>query len=122
MTSGFSNLEVQIQAAKAELGQAIEQAQRDLARFRRENQPTNEERQAMQDAALRGELGDDMRELARRVDRGQDTWEAIFSGDSPNARLLRGHLDRMATQNRAAISTAIEEDPDFDPFPPDEAL
>lgn len=122
MTSGFSSLEVQIQAAKAELGQTIEQARQDLARFRRENQPTNEERQALQDAALRGELGDDMRELARRVDRGQDTWAAIFSGESPNTGLLRGHLDRMAAENRAAIGTAIEEDPEFDPFPPDEAL
>lgn len=122
MTSGFSNLEVRIQAAKAELGEVIDQAQRDLARFQRENQPTAEERQALQDAALRGELGDDMRELARRVDRGQDTWEAIFSGDSPNARLLRGHLDRMATENRTAIRTAIEDDPDFDPFPPADAL
>lgn len=122
MTSGFSDLEIRIQAAKAELGQAIEQAQRDLARFRRENQPTAEERQALQNAALRGELGEDMRELARRVDRGQDTWEEIFSGDSPSAGLLRSHLDRMAAENRAAIRTAIEEDPDFDPFPPDEAL
>ncbi|MGQ0773510.1 MAG: hypothetical protein ACT4NY_03680 [Pseudonocardiales bacterium] len=122
MTSSFPGLEDQIQAAKAELGQTIEQAQRDLARFRRENQPTDEERRALQDAALRGELGDDMRELARRVDRGQDTWEAIFSGDSPNAVLLRGHLGRMATEHRAAISTAIEEDPDFDPFPPEERL
>lgn len=122
MTSGFSDLDDQVQAAKAELGQAIAQARQDLARFRRENQPTDEERQALQDASLRGELGEDMRELARRVERGQDTWEAIFSGDSPNAGLLRGHLDRMAAENRAAIGTAIEEDPDFDPFPPDEAL
>ncbi|MGH3928931.1 MAG: hypothetical protein ACRDTF_03025 [Pseudonocardiaceae bacterium] len=122
MTSGFFDLDDRIQAAKAELGQAIEQARRDLARFRRENQPTDEERQALQDVALRGELGDDMRELARRVARGQDTWEAIFSGGSPSAGLLRGHLDRMTAQNRAAISTAIEEDPDFDPFPPDETL
>ncbi len=122
MTSGFSDLEDQIQAAKAELDQAIAQARQDLARFRRENQPTDEERQALQDASLRGELGNDMRELARRVDRGEDTWEAIFSGDSPSAGLLRGHLDRMAAENRTAIGTAIEEDPDFDPFPPDEAL
>ncbi|MGH3912645.1 MAG: hypothetical protein ACRDTC_04445 [Pseudonocardiaceae bacterium] len=120
MTSGFSDLDNRIQAAKAELGQAIAQARQDLARFRRENQPTAEERQALRDAALRGELGEDMRELARRVDSGQDTWEAIFSGDSPNAGLLRGHLDRMAAQNRAAIATAVEEDPDFDPLPPDE--
>jgi hypothetical protein len=122
MTSDLSDLEDQISAARAELGQAIAQARQDLARFRRENQPTDEERQALQDTSLRGELGDDMRELARRVGSGQDTWEAIFSGDSPSAGLLRGHLDRMAAKNRAVIGTVIEEDPDFDPFPPDDAL
>ncbi len=122
MTSDLSELGDQISVARAELGQAITQARQNLARFRRENQPTDEERQALQDASLRGELGDDMRELSRRVGSGQDTWEEIFSGDSPSTGLLRGHLDRMTAENRAAISTAIEEDPDFDPFPPDDAL
>jgi hypothetical protein len=122
MTSDLSDFDARLQAARAELGQVIEQARQELTRFRRENQPTEQERQALQDAALRGELGDDMRELARRVDRGQDTWEAIFSGDSPNTGLLRGHLDRMIAENRRAVDTAISEDPDFDPFPPDEAL
>lgn len=122
MTSDFSSLDDQLQAAKAELGQTIAGAQRDLARFQRENQPTTEERRALQEAALRGELGDDMRELARRVSRGEDTWEGIFSGDSPAAGLLRNHLGRMATEQRAAIITAIEQDESFDPFPPDEAL
>lgn len=126
MTSDFSSLgnpiDDRIQAAKAELGQVIAQARRELARFRRENQPTDQELQALQDAALRGELGGDMRELARRVDSGQDTWAAIFSGDSPRAGLLRGHLARMVAENRAAIDTAIEEDPEFDPFPPNEVL
>ncbi|MET0135175.1 MAG: hypothetical protein ABW215_16470 [Kibdelosporangium sp.] len=114
----MTSLEDQLQAAKAELGEAIAQAQDDLARFRRENKPTAEERQALQDAAARGELGDDMRELARRVSTGRDSWEAIFAGDSPASGLLRGHLDRMAEENREAIGTAIEQDPDFDPFPP----
>lgn len=122
MTSDFSGFEDQISAARAELGQVIAQARQDLARFRRENQPPDEERRALQDAALRGELGGDMRELARRVGSGQDTWEAIFSGDSPRAGLLRSHLDRMVADNRATICTAIKEDPDFDPFPSDEAL
>jgi hypothetical protein len=122
MTSDFSDFDGQIQAAKAELSEVITQAQEDLARFRRENKPTDEERQALQDAALRGELGEEMRELARRVSTGRDTWEAVFSGDSPSSALLQGHLDRMAEQNRTVISTAIEQDPDFDPFPPDDAL
>jgi hypothetical protein len=126
MTNSFpgmpAELDDQMRAATAELDRVIAQARHDLDRFERENRPTAQERQALQDAALRGELGDDMRELARRVDRGQDTWDAIFSGDSPNAGLLRGHLDRMAAENRAAIRTAIEDDPDFDPFPPQASL
>ncbi|HEY2766307.1 MAG TPA: hypothetical protein VGJ13_20200 [Pseudonocardiaceae bacterium] len=122
MTSDFTDLDARIQAAKADLGEVIAQTERELIRFRRDNQPTAEDLRALQDAARRGDLGDDMRELANRIDRRQDSWAAVFSGDSPNAGLLRGHLDRMIAENREAIETAIEEDPDFDPFPPDQAL
>jgi len=115
----FSALERQLRLAKAELNAAMEQAVRDLSRYRRDNEPTEQERRALQEAALRGDLGDDMRELARKVDRGQDNWDAIFSGESPNAELLRGHLDRMLTAHRGAIIQAIEEDEDFDPYPPE---
>lgn len=122
MTNDFSHLDQQLRAAKAELGDVMEQAVRDLARYRRENQPTEQERRALQEAALRGDLGDDMRQLARLVDRGQDSWDAIFSGESPNRELLRGHLDRMIAANSEAIVRAIEEDEDFDPSqPPDRA-
>ncbi|SDC13175.1 hypothetical protein [Actinokineospora iranica] len=110
--------EDRIQAAIAELDAVIGRAQEDLYRFQRANEPTREELQALQDAARRGELGDDMRELARRVESGQDSWRAIFAGESPNANLLRGHLERMAEENREAISTALAEDETFDPFAP----
>lgn len=122
MNSDFTALDARIRAAEAGLGEAIAQAQRELVRFRRDNQPTPEELQGLQDAALRGDLGDDMRELANHIDRGQDSWAAVFSGDSPNTGLLRGHFDRMIAEHREAIETAIEEDPDFDPFPPEQAL
>jgi hypothetical protein len=118
MTQDFSFLNERLNAAKAELNQVLEQASRDLIRFKRNNQPTEEEQRAMQQAALRGELGDDMRELARKIDRGEDNWDAVFEGRSPNLDLLQGHLTRMADQQREAIRTSIEEDENFDPANP----
>lgn len=115
----FARIEQQMRAAKDALNDAMEHALREMARFERENRPTEEERRELQQAALRGELGDDMRTLARRVEAGEDNWDAIFSGESPNAELLRGHLDRMVSANRDAIVQAIEEDEDFDPADPD---
>lgn len=113
----FARIEEQLRAATAALDEALEQAVLELARFERENRPTEEERRALQEAALRGELGDDMRTLARRVETGQDDWDAIFSGRSPNAELLRGHLENMIEAHRDAITRAIEEDEEFDPYP-----
>lgn len=114
----FARIEEQLRAAKAALDAAMEQAVREMARFERENRPTDEERRALQEAALRGELGDDMRTLARRVEAGHDTWDAIFAGQSPSSDLLRGHLERMISENREAIAHAFEEDDDFDPNQP----
>lgn len=108
--------EDRIRAAKAELDGVIERAQQDLYRFQRRNEPTPEALRALQEAAARGDLGEDMRELARRIESGRDSWQAVFAGDSPNAALLRGHLERMAEENREAIATAVEEDESFDPF------
>lgn len=122
MTSDFSSLEDQLREATAELDQVVARARADLARFERDNRPTPAELRDLQEAAERGDLGFDMQELARRVDEGQDTWPAIFSGDSPNSILLQGLLTRMIEENREATRAAIEEDDDFDPFPPAEEL
>jgi hypothetical protein len=51
-----------------------------------------------------------MRELARRIDAGEDSWQAVFAGESPNIDLLRGHIQRMVSENREAIARAIDED------------
>ena len=110
--------EDRLAAARAELAEVIDRAQQDLYRFQRANEPSRESLDALQAAALRGELGDDMRDLARRVETGRDSWRAVFDGTSPNAHLLQGHLDRMLAENREAIATALAEDDDFDPFAP----
>ncbi len=114
----FSHIDGQLRAARAELDALLESVSRDLVEFRRANEPTPQERQALHDAALRGDLGEDMRRLARYVEDGQDSWEAIFSGRSPHRDLLAGHLDRMIEANREAIAQAFRDDPDFDPSEP----
>jgi ABC-type transporter Mla subunit MlaD len=122
VTSDFAALEDEFRAATAELDSVIAQARVDLARFERDNQPTAAELRELQEVAESGDLGFDMQELARRVDDGTDSWPAIFSGESPNSVLLQGHLARMIEENREAARVAIEEDDEFDPFPPPEDL
>src|SRR6478672_6403420 len=56
---------------------------------------TDEERQALEEQAESGALGDDMKTLVEKIRSGEDTWEQVFSGESPNGALLQGHLDRM---------------------------
>lgn len=114
MTNPFAEFTERIQAGRAELDGILAQAERDLSWFKRENKPTEEERQQLHEAALRGELGDDMRELAEKVERGEDTRDAVFAGESPNAELLRGHLERMISENQEAVAEALEEDDEFD--------
>jgi ABC-type transporter Mla subunit MlaD len=120
--TSFHDLEDQFRAATAELDGVIAQARVDLARFERDNQPTAAELRELQQVAESGALGFDMQELARRVDDRTDSWPAIFSGESPNSVLLATHLNRMIEQNQEAARVAIEQDEDFDPFPPPEEL
>ncbi|GAA3754423.1 hypothetical protein GCM10022225_44010 [Plantactinospora mayteni] len=120
MTSpDFDYIEQRMRAATAALNEAMESALQEMLRFQRANRPTEEEHRAFQEAALRGDLGDDMRTLARLVEAGEDDWDRIYSGESPNAGLLRGHLDRMVEEHRDEIVRAIEEDDDFDPTNPE---
>lgn len=107
-----------LHAAAAELRRVVELARQDLDRFRRDRGPTREELRALQEAALRGDLGQDMRELARRVEAGRDSWQAVFTGDSPRADLLRGHMELMAQRHRETIRAALVEDEEFDPLAP----
>ena len=115
MTSDFSSLDDQLLAATAELDQTVAQARVDLADFQRAHQPTAEDTRALQEAAASGDLGFDLEELARLIDEGRDSWAAVFSGQSPNADLLRGLLERTFEENADSVRTALEQDPDFDP-------
>ena len=70
---------------------------------------TPEEKEALEAQAASGELGDDMKSLVEKIRSGEDTWEQVFSGESPNATLLQGHLTRMVDEHKEDIALAFEE-------------
>ena len=70
---------------------------------------TPEEKEALEEQASSGELGEDMKTLVEKIRGGEDSWEQVFSGDSPNATLLQGHLDRMVEEHKEDIALAFEE-------------
>ena len=70
---------------------------------------TPEEKEALEAQAASGELGDDMKSLVEKIQGGEDTWEQVFSGESPNATLLQGHLTRMVEEHKEDIALAFEE-------------
>jgi hypothetical protein len=70
---------------------------------------TDEEKQALEEQAESGELGDDMKTLVEKIRGGEDTWEQVFSGQSPNGALLQGHLSRIVEEHQDDIALAFEE-------------
>lgn len=70
---------------------------------------TPEEREALEAQASSGELGEDMKTLVEKIRGGEDTWEQVFSGESPNATLLQGHLTRLVEEHKEDIALAFEE-------------
>lgn len=70
---------------------------------------TEEEKQALEEQAESGELGEDMRTLVGKIRDGEDTWEQVFSGESPHGSLLQGHLTRMFEEHKEDIALAFEE-------------
>ena len=70
---------------------------------------TPEEREALEAQGESGELGEDMKTLVEKITGGEDTWEQVFSGQSPNGALLTGHLTKMWEENGEDIQLAFEE-------------
>jgi hypothetical protein len=70
---------------------------------------TDEEKQALEEQAASGELGEDMKVLVEKIRGGEDTWEQVFSGQSPHGALLQGHLTRMVDEHQEDIALAFEE-------------
>lgn len=70
---------------------------------------TDEEKQALEQQAGSGDLGEDMQLLVEKIRSGEDTWEQVFSGESPHGSLLQGHLTRMFEEHKEDIALAFEE-------------
>jgi uncharacterized protein HemY len=70
---------------------------------------TDEEKQALEEQAESGELGEDMATLVAKIKAGEDSWEQVFSGESPHATLLQGHLTRIFEEHKDDLALAFEE-------------
>jgi hypothetical protein len=70
---------------------------------------TDEEKEALEEQAASGELGDDMKKLVEKIRGGEDTWENVFSGESPHGALLQGHLTKMVEEHQDDLALAFEE-------------
>lgn len=70
---------------------------------------SDEEEQALEEQARSGELGEDMETLVEKIQAGETTWEQVFSGESPHATLLQGHLARMVEEHQDDLALAFEE-------------
>jgi hypothetical protein len=70
---------------------------------------TDEEKEALEEQAASGELGDDMKTLVEKIRGGEDTWENVFSGESPHGALLQGHLTKMVEEHQDDLALAFEE-------------
>ena len=70
---------------------------------------TDEEKTALEEQAESGELGEDMATLVGKIKDGDDTWERVFSGESPHGALLQGHLTKMFEEHKEDIALAFEE-------------
>src|SRR6478735_4931472 len=98
-----------ISAAREDLTSSLADLQATVAELEARPLLTDEEKQALEEQAASGELGEDMMTLADTIRSGEDTWEQVFSGQSPNAPLLQGHLTRMVDEHQEDIALAFEE-------------
>lgn len=98
-----------IESAREELTVTMADLQATIAKLDAQPLLSDEEREKLEEQAESGELGDDMVELVAKIKGGEDTWEQVFSGQSPNGALLTGHLTRMWEENGEDIQLAFEE-------------
>ena len=98
-----------ISAAREELSTSLEDLKETVEAMNARPLLTPEEKEALEEQAASGELGEDMKTLVEKIRGGEDTWEQVFSGESPHATLLQGHLDRMVEEHQDDIALAFEE-------------
>ena len=111
MTDSRSQAEIlaAISEAREELTTSLADLQETVDAMNARPLLTPEEQEALEAQAASGELGDDMKTLVDKIQGGEDTWEQVFSGESPHATLLRGHLTAMVEEHQEDIALAFEE-------------
>ncbi len=95
--------------AHAEFNVAQADLQSHLDKMRAQPLLSDEERKALEELAEKGELDDDMTALVKKVKDGEDTWDAVFSGESPNGALLQNNLSRLVAEHEFEIAEAWED-------------
>ena len=104
-----SELLAEIAAAREELGASLADLRATVEQMNARPLLTDEEREALEEQAASGELGEDMKTLVEKIQGGEDSWELVFSGESPNATLLQGHLTRLVDEHQDDLAIAFEE-------------
>ena len=98
-----------ISAAREDLTSSLADLTATVEQLGKQPLLTDEEKQALEEQAESGELGEDMQTLVEKIRSGEDSWEQVFSGQSPNGALLQGHLTRMVDEHQEDIALAFEE-------------
>ncbi len=98
-----------IAGAREDLGASLADLRATVDQLNARPLLTEEEKTALEEQAESGELGEDMVTLVGKIKDGEDTWEQVFSGESPHGALLQGHLTRMFEEHKEDIALAFEE-------------
>lgn len=94
-------------AASAELHELLAEGRAELEAARREPLVTDEEKEQLQEVALRGDMGRDMQEFAHEVRRGRGDWERLLRGQDGRHDLLRAFLDRSQAEHGERVRQAF---------------
>jgi uncharacterized protein HemY len=95
--------------ARAEFDVAQADLRSHLDTMRAQPLLTDEERTALEELAEKGALDDDMTALVTKVKDGEDTWDAVLSGESPHGALLQEALSRLVAEHELDIAEAWED-------------
>ena len=98
-----------LEAARGELATQRLDLEQTVAAMQAQPLLSDEERKALEEQAASGALGEDMATLVAKIRDGEDTWEAVFAGESPHGALLQGHLTSIVEEHAEDIQLAWED-------------
>lgn len=95
--------------AKARLQEALAEARAGIERAKRVAELTPQEREDLTLAAQRGQLGEGMRGIGDRVAAGDETWEAVFHGETDDTDAFLEFFDEQAREQLPALRQQIDD-------------